>query len=344
MDNKSRTNFIEAFFRFLKTNPLFRYTLIGFFVYIIWVTFWMIYADILFKDCLLLDSHFPNRIKPSDFSVSYAASAFDSLVFFILVGSVLTVLTLRRPEEEKLATKVDFIFPGAEDRPRLSKYLQDQITSLACISPKTSRRIVIQDVLEINDPESGKSELAVKVLTKTYCLIENIHNNHEYATDKMAFGMTLDPIKIENGIHGEVHDISITKHIENSSEAYPEHQLNGTHQILAGNLKYYKTFALKLAKKQKAAYQTSSWMWQPINKGLSFNPPRFTELQCITIINETDYVMNLRVGIPNNGDVDINLQANQSHEFDVDACLPGEKVTINFSELIAPVKPEVKND
>lgn len=319
--------------KFLKINPMLRYSIIGLIAYIIWVTWWMIYADIWFNGILFLDSHISNRQHPSDFSISYAASAFDSLVFFIFVGAVLTIITLRRPEEEKLATKVDFIFPGAESKPRLSTFLQQRISALACISPKTTRRIIIQDVIDIKDEHGQIIDKAVKILTKTHCLIENIHNNHEYATDEMSFGMTLDPIVIENGINGEVHDISITKHVENNAESAPEHQLNGTHQILGTNLKYHKSFSLKLSPKQKAVYQTSAWIWQPISKVVSFNPPRFTEKQSITIFNETDYVISLRVGIPNDADMEITLQANDNKNFEVDACLPGEKVTLNFNDF-----------
>ena len=315
--------------RFVKINTWIKYVIVGFILYTLWVFGWLIYADIIFDDHTLLDTHIENRKTPTDFSVSYAASAVDSLIFFILIGGILAFMSFKRPEEEKLATKIDYIFPGAEDDSRLSDYLQKKISSLACISPKTIRNITIQDVLL-----DEKNEVyALKVLSKTHCVIKNIHNNHEYATDEMAFGLTLDPIQTKDGINGEVYDISITKHTEQENPSEPEHLIDGIFQLTGENLEYKKSVSLKLTPGQTASYQSSAWIWQLVNKALTFNPPRYTGSQKVEICNTTDFILELRVGIPNSADKIQTLAPSEKFHFDVNACLPGEKVIVNFTNI-----------
>ncbi|MCG7551970.1 hypothetical protein [Pseudoalteromonas sp. Of11M-6] len=292
--------------------------------YLLWVIFCLIYVKFLFPDVMthLKDDSW----KPSDFAISYAASATDSLIFFAVVGLAITLISLRKPEEEKLATKIEFIFPGADPESTLGKFLANRISALACVSPVTKRVIAIQEISEAND--------AVKVLSKNDCIIKNIHNNHEYATDSMSFGITADEVNIDSDIIGEVNDIKILFDLEDPSKN--RHILNGTQALTNSNREFKETFSLSLEPGQVVNYQTSAWLWQPLKESIRLSPPRFTESQQISLYNNTQHVIEFRVGIPNDEDLTFQVQPGRKHEFEVSCCSPGEKVIIHFEKWQLP--------
>jgi hypothetical protein len=263
---------------------------------------------------------------PSDFSVSYAASALDSLIFFTVVGLAITFISIKRPEEEKLATKIEYIFPDADSDSALGKFLANKVSALACISPITERTITIQEISEAHG--------AIKVLSKTNCVIKNIHNNHHYATDSMSYGVKLDLVEIDSPILGEVNDISVLFDLHDPSKN--RRIINGTHPLTKSNPEFKETFSLKLEPGETASYLTSAWIWQPISDSVRFIPPRYTETQNVKLCNDTQHVIDIRVGIPNDEDVEFQIQPGRSHEFKVGACVPGEKVILHFDNWKLP--------
>lgn len=289
-------------------------------VYLLWVLGWLIYTKTF---CPSIMNHINGiQWKPSNFSISYAASALDSLIFFTVVGLAITVISIKRPEEEKLATKIEYIFPDADADSTLGRFLANKISSLACISPVTSRIITIKEISEENE--------TVKVMSRTNCIIKNIHNNHHYATDSMSFGVKSDPVKVDGDLIGEVNDISIFSNLEDPSKN--QHILSGAYPITTSSPEFSETFSLKLSPGEVVSYQTSAWLWQPIKESLRFTPPRYTESQDVTIHNETLYAIDFRVGIPNDADVSFQIQPGRSHNFKVGSCTPGEKIIVHFEK------------
>ena len=93
---------------------------------------------------------------------------------------------------------------------------------------------------------------------------------------------------------------------------------------------FKETFSLKLEPGETASYLTSAWIWQPITDSVRFIPPRYTEAQNIKLCNDTQHVIDIRVGVPNDEDVEFQIQPGRTHEFKVSACVPGEKVILHF--------------
>lgn len=293
-------------------------------VYLLWVLGWLIYTKTLWPFAM-------NHINgsgwnASNFSISYAASALDSLIFFTVVGLAITIISIKRPEEEKLATKIEYIFPDADSDSPLGKFLGNKISALACISPITERTIIIQEISEAFG--------AIKVMSKTNCVIKNIHNNHHYATDSMSYGVKLDLVEIDSPLLGEVNDISVLFDLHDPSKN--RRILNGTQPLTKANPEFSETFSLKLEPGETASYLTAAWIWQPITDTVRFTPPRYTEAQSVKLCNETQHVIDIRVGIPNDEDEMFQIQPGRMHEFEVGACVPGEKIIVHFESWKLP--------
>ncbi|MCS6114490.1 MULTISPECIES: hypothetical protein [Shewanella] len=309
----------------LRQSILSKYAISGLVIYAIWVCFWLMYANILLPDVEFLDTHFPSRLKPSDFSVSYAASAFDSLVFFGLVGSVLTLLTTRSPKDEKLSTKVDYIFPGSDSDDKLSGYLQKCISSLACMSPLTNRTITFQHHHLFHNEE----KFAIKMYTKTNALIKNIHNNHEYVLDDAIFKAQADLI---DGIDvlGEIHDLAIIKKFSGLELPDKEQILKGSHTLTNDANEFEQRYRMQLMPNETIQFMTSGWMWQCSDNVMTYTAARYTKKQQLDFFNELNFDLKLEISSPEKGAVDITIHPGEKATEIFDALMPGGKITVKI--------------
>ncbi|WP_412522087.1 hypothetical protein [Shewanella algae] len=310
--------------RKLRQSIFSKYVLLGLLTYTLWVSFWMIYANIWFADYAFFDTHIPSRKTPSDYAVSYAASSFDSLIFFLFVGSVLTLLTTKSPEDEKLSTKVDYIFPGTGDDEKLSIYLQQRISSLACICPLTKRTITFQKFKVLGD-----DEYAIKVYTKTNSLIKNIHNNHEYILENAIFRVSADLLENTPTL-GEIHDVAILKRGGSDELLEKEHILNGAHTLTNELNDFTQQYRMQLSPNETIQFMTSGWMWQSNKKPMTYTAARYTQKQHINLYNELDTELKLKITSPTKGSTHITIPAQSSTTELFDVLSPGEKISIEL--------------
>ena len=308
--------------RKLRQSILSKYVILGLLAYALWVSFWMIYANIWFADYAFFDAHIPSRKTPSDYAISYAASSFDSLIFFLFVGSVLTLLTTKSPEDEKLSTKVDYIFPGTGDDEKLSLYLQKRISSLACICPLTKRTITFQQCKILGD-----DEYAIKSYTKTNSLIKNIHNNHEYILDDAMFKISADILEDIQTL-GEVHDVAILKRLGSDELLEKEHILNGAHTLTNELNEFTQQYRMQLSPNETIQFMTSGWMWQSNKKPMTYTAARYTQKQQIDMYNELDIELKLKITSPTKGSIQIIIPPQSSVTELFDVLSPGEKISI----------------
>jgi hypothetical protein len=311
--------------RKLRQSIFSKYVFISVGVYVIWVAFWMINADIWLTDILLFDAHLPNRANPSSFSISYAASAFDSLVFFICVGLILSFLSMRSPEDENLAKKVEYIFPGTEADDNLSKYLQKSISSLACISPETKRTVTFQDIKRFDD----KGFFAIKIYTKTNALIKNIHNNHEYVLDDAIFKVNADLIE-DIEVLGEIHDLAIMQRLNNNELIDKTHILNGACTLTNENNAFTKQYSMQLRPDETIQFMTSGWMWQSSEDVMTYTAARYTTKQQIELCNELDFELKIRLTSPTKGVVHISIPPNDRVIEIFDTLIPGQHIEMKI--------------
>lgn len=293
-------------------------------VYALWVTFWMIYADIWLNDILFFDAHISNRTHPTDFSVSYAASAFDSLVFFLSVGVILTLISHRSPEDENLAKKVEYIFPGIESDDKLSIYLQQSISSLACISPITKRIITFQELKILPNNNS-----VIKIYTKTNALIKNIHNNHEYIMDNAIFKASAD-LNEDLDVLGEIHDLAIMQKLDNHELIEKEHILNGAHSLTNDCNEFTQAYKMQLTPDETIQFMTSGWMWQSPDEEMTYTAARYTKKQQIELHNELNQELKIQLTSPVRGEVFITIPPNGQVIELFDALTPGQQIKMKI--------------
>jgi len=239
----------------------------------------MFKAGMWFQDSNIYNALFTKLVNIHDinFYVSYAASTLDNFVFFVIVGTVVTFLSLKKPEEESLSRKIEFIFPDVESNSKLAKYLQDEITSLACINESSEKIITVQKI--------SKCRNYAKLVMKSHAVIKNIHNNHQYANDKMPYRLEIDNPKPNEEILGEIFDLSLIKKINGLSK--DKHIINNIEQLTPCKPLFETIFPIKLDPNQEVIYQTTSWMWEEIGKISSFSDARFSKSQCYKLINMT---------------------------------------------------------
>jgi hypothetical protein len=273
-------NKAEKIFKRTGVSPL-----IGFFFYFIWVIVWLIYVSVLSTGIEDLDK----LIRPvgiaSDFAISYSASSLDSLIFFLLVGFILTIIALKKPEEEKLNRKIEYIFPDVDSESKLLPYLVNSVSALACINTLSER------VLTITEVSQDKKHL--KISSKAHSSIKNIHNNTDYEEERMPWGFTVDVIKPDEKILGEVHELSIIDRIGNS--AREKHIIKGIVQFTDKNREHSVTFPMVLTAGQEVIYQSNSWAWETMGNGFDFGISRYTVLQKFSISNATDEEIHISV-------------------------------------------------
>ena len=324
------------------------YPFLGIILYAFWLSFWMINANLWLVDYEILNILFSNRADPTDFSISYAASSLDSFVFFVLIGLVLAIISFKKPQEENLGTKIEYIFPDVKGTP-LTEYLKDGVTKLACISPITERTITLQEI--------SKCGKFIKVLIKSHAVIKNLHNNHEYSQKSAKFKLfASEPHPADEVILGEAHDASVIYTLNGTK--HTKHVINNVVQLTKESPEYSKKFPIRLDSEQSAIYQTSGWLWQPIStetfsteaekneQTLSFSVFRYTEQQTFKVINYTNRHIEVFFEAPNVPDkhTEIPPSKNENEEhsdfFDAGWVKPTDKVALFLRFPVAGPLPQ----
>jgi hypothetical protein len=289
---------------------------IGFAAYFIWVSMWLVHVSVWSTGNIPLDNLIrPEAPPPSDFSISYAASALDSLIFFILVGFILAIIALKKPEEEKLNRKIEYIFPDVEPESKLLPYLVESVSALACINTMSERVLTITDI----SPDNNH----IKISLKSHSVIKNIHNNTEYANEKMPWSFTVDAVKDDEAILGEIHELSIVDKIGNSSRE--KHIIQGIVQFTNEYREHNVTFPMRLSAGQEVIYQANCWVWESAKNPFCFNISRYTQHQKITLLNTT--TKELSVTVTNNNS---KTNVKDSNTYDLPAAKEsGDKLTLH---------------
>ena len=316
---------LKAFFKKLGIFPI-----LGVSLYALWCIILLIYIKQISSGIQIIDFIIHSFGPPSEFIKSYAPSAIDSLIFFILVGITLTVHSMRQPEDEKLSRKVEHIFPTVPTESKLSQYLINKVSELACINELTERIISIS--------EFSKEDSYIKLSIKSHSVIKNMHNNHPFSRSNMPWGFSVESAKPNESILGEIHEVSIIHNITGSSEE--KHLLNGIAQLTPEAKSYKIPYSLDIKEEKEVLYQTNAWAWEHTDKKWNFNSLRYTELRKFTLINDTNtsftitYDLTDKNGevIPNKSDTFV-LEPDSTKQICHEKLLPDENISFNFNEL-----------
>jgi hypothetical protein len=262
---------INSYFRVLGWPPV-----IGLVAFTLWVLGVMIHINVWTIDNVQINAFIDTFGEPSSFMKSYGPSSVDSLIFFYVVSIAFTLHSLRKPEDEKLTRKVEYIFPDVPPESKLAKHLLDKITELASINTLTERVITITDY----DEKSGFIGLSLK----THTIIKNLHKNHSYSDANLKWKFSINACKPKESILGTINEVSIVDNL--TGETKEKHILDGRVVLSSDNMNYSLRYPLTLKPEQEVLYQTNVWVWEAIDELWTFGAERYTEKRKITIINQ----------------------------------------------------------
>ena len=322
-------NIFTFFRRFLKKLGV--APIIGIMAYALWCLILFIYTEQLDSGSKFIDQTIRSFGTPSKFIQAYAPSAFDSLIFFIFIGGILTINSMKQPEDEKLSRKVEQIFPTVPTESKLSNFLIDKVSELACINKITEQIITIEDY--------SQDDEHIKLSIKSHSVIKNIHNNHPYSSSELPWAFSVESVKPNTDILGEIHEISIIRNISGSSEE--KHILNGIETLTPSTKEFSTKYPLEIKEEKEVLYQTNAWAWEHIKKKWTFNSSRYTELRTIKFINKTDFIFQISSNISNRAKVDsYTVSKEQIKTITYKEILPSEKISLSISNLSSNTEGE----
>jgi len=316
---------IRLFFKNLGKAPI-----IGVIAYALWCFILFVYIKEWSTGSVFLDEAIQSYGTPSKFIISYAPSALDSLIFFILVGGILTAHSMKQPEDEKLSRKIEHIFPEVPTESKLSKHLIDKISELACINQLTERTISIT--------EFSKDDKFLKLSIKSHSIIKNMHHNHAFSQSNMPWSFSVDSCKPNTDILGEVHEVSVVHNITRGSEE--KHLLQGIATLTKDNMSHSLSYALDINAEKEVLYQANAWAWEDINKKWTFNSSRYTEVRKFIIHNGTDTPFEIETELSdtngdalNNKDARITISPDETKTICHNQLLPDETISLSINEI-----------
>jgi hypothetical protein len=265
------TRGINGYFRVLGWPPI-----IGLAVFTFWVLGVMIHINVWMIENVQINAFIDTFGEPSNFMMSYGPSSVDSLIFFYVVSIAFTLHSLKKPEDEKLSRKVEYIFPAVPPESKLAKHLLDKITELASINTLTERVITITDY----DKKNGFIGLSLK----THTIIKNLHNNHSFSASNLKYNFSISVNKPNETVLGTINEVSIVDNL--TGETKEKHLLDGRVVLNKDKMKYSLNYPLTLKPEQEVLYQTNVWAWEDIDELWTFGAERYTEKRKITIINQ----------------------------------------------------------
>ena len=261
-----------------------KYLLIGAAIYAILFIILLIIRGDLLADNATTKLWFTNFRTGDGFLTSYLASSLDSLIFFIFVGVAAILISVKDPSDELLFEKINYIFPQTQRDTDLAKYIQDEISSLACIATEAKRSITIKAISPSSD--------CIKLDIKGRSHIKNIFNNHDFVSDNMIFSIKADPITFSD-VWAEMLEASITCDV--ATPVSEMEQLTGTIVLKEGYDSHIESLPVKLGPHKNALYTTHAWFWQNLSKHFKFNTSRFIEKAVYQVQNDLDIPVRISV-------------------------------------------------
>lgn len=281
--NRKLLHFIKKYLKWIFSIALFSYG--------VWVFFLLLYANLIFVDSSVVNSALPERAKvdPSGFRVSFAASTLDSFLFFLLIGLISLLYSLKKPEEELFKKKLEYLFPSVDPDSKLHLHLREAVGALACVGSYSKRTIILQDLTPC--------KRYVKTVVKSENKIRNIHNNDLYANDDMSYGLSAEQVEFETDVLGEVSCVRVT--VPNRKKEQLLYELKTIEKLTKAKPSFKSKFRVHLEPHEEALYNTVSWIWNLLGQEkMNFAMSRFTELESFEIFNEINSKVKVEIFIP----------------------------------------------
>ena len=257
--------------------------------------------------------------KAGDLFVSFAASALQDILFFVLIGFVLFVFSIRKPENDNLAQKLTYLFPVAKEDNVLRDYLEKSVNKLGCMSDQTSFVFTLLDY--------SKEKKAFKIQVHFESHIRNLHNKDSFSDPMLAMNLSSD-IEGEppNGVYGQLEHVKIynfnNSSISNISDKAHEYPVIMKEKVFRHSCPF------SLPPHAVALFDAKHWEWSPAKRIHNLRLARFTRSVNFKCVNNTEHIVTIELSRIQS-DEERNSQKLEKHAscaFSFSEGLPGDGI------------------
>lgn len=212
--------------------------------------------------------------KNQNFHISFLASAYEDILFFLVIGIFLFILGNKSPEEDMLDNRINNLFTnnGKVDSFVLNKS-RENLKKMAVYSDKTD---VVIEILDIIDFDNQK--LLQVNFEKTYSLKSLIHDLDNLTTNgKLEFyGET--QVKLPKNQYGMINVLEIRCHINGITKISQNEPLTEAKQIFE--------FVEKFKQDDTVTLYGHYWMWMLNGDVISHTAYRNTSCTNVSVKNK----------------------------------------------------------
>ena len=233
------------------------------------------------------DYKFWDLFTDQQFHISFLASAYEDILFFLVIGIFLFILGSKSPEEDMLENRINNLFTnnGKVDSFVLDKS-RENLKKMAVYSDSTDVTIDILDIVK----HEGKDLLKVS-FEKTYSLKSLIHDLDNLTTNgKLEFyGETAATLPKDE--FGMINILEIRCHINGITKICQNEPLTEPKQVFK--------FIEKFKQDDTVTLYGNYWMWMLDGDSISHTAYRNTSNTNISVRNKLskDIIITLASGV-----------------------------------------------
>jgi len=215
-------------------------------------------------------------LKYDDFILSFSASLLEDLIFFFLIGIVLFILTLKKPEDNELDVRLDTVISSPNVTASARDYFRDETKSALAFYERSE---VIIKISQFN--EKNKT---YKLFFNIYSVIINMCKDIHFELETNAY--VIPGLEV-NGDYGDITILEIKDKLTNNQAG----ELPVGIPIPLKKIGYDKTIPLRISANGKADYKFGFRIWSGYNQNERLfytTVDRFTDSYNLSIVNDLE--------------------------------------------------------
>jgi hypothetical protein len=227
----------------------------------------LIFCFIVYKYKTNLSSNF------DDFTISFAASLLEDLLFFLFIGIVLFIITIKKPEDNDIDVRLDTVISSQNVTAQAKNHFRSETKSVLAFYERCDVSIEIH--------EFDEALQAYKLFFIFDAVITNMCQDIPFQL--MTYAFTTPGVE-KDGQLGEI----IALYIKDSNSGEQVGETVGSLKKL-GKKGYIKKVPLEISANGKAEYKFAFWIWSEIghkDKPFYTAVDRFTDTYNLSVKNK----------------------------------------------------------
>lgn len=225
--------------------------------------------------CLSLLPIFFDGWARGSFGLSWLASAWASVFFFTFLGITTFLISIRRPQDELLESRVWYLFAVRNISDPTRQFVEQQIRKMAACCPRAEYKIRLLKV----DTQS----LAVEIEVEGDIVHQNMFHDCEMVDPE--FRIWLTPDLVPEAVVGTGNPLAEILRSETIVGSNTAKHVNGTKRIFREAPHYDATVTLKIPPASVATHKFTYRLWCAASEGYFVSFRRFSEVVSVEIVN-----------------------------------------------------------